>query len=83
MLYVVWELKTTFISREALESMGYIVRCFPQVPSTAGYNQVAAISDVEEFDLIQNCVPPSSRGRANSTMWLSSNSNIQQQKIST
>ena len=48
LLYIVKELKGTFISREALEDLGVISEYFPQVPPAFGKAEVAEVSAMEQ-----------------------------------
>ena len=48
LLYIVKELKGTFISHEALEDLGVISEYFPQVPPAYGKAEVAEVSAMEQ-----------------------------------
>ena len=47
LLYIVRELKGTFISRDALEDLGVISKYFPEAPPANGKAEVAGISAME------------------------------------
>ena len=48
LLYIVKELKGTFISREALEDLGVISGYFPQVPPVFGKAEVAEVAAMKQ-----------------------------------
>ena len=47
LLYIVKELKRTFISRDALQDLGVVSEYFPQVPPVLGRTEVAEVSAME------------------------------------
>ena len=50
LLYIVKELKGTFISRDALQDLGVVSEYFPQVPPAFGKAEVAEVSAMEHED---------------------------------
>ena len=56
LLYIVKELKGTFISREALQDLGVVSEYFPQAPPAFGKAEVAKVSAMEqEAEVAKDC----------------------------
>ena len=48
LVYIVQELKGTFISRDALEDLGLICGYFPQIPPVFGKAEVAELAAMKQ-----------------------------------
>ena len=56
LLYIVKELKGTFISRDALQDLGVVSEYFPQVPPALEKAEVAEVSAMEhEAGVVKDC----------------------------
>ena len=56
LLYIVKELKGTFISQDALQDLGVVSEYFPQVPLAFGKAEVAEVSAMEQMaEVAEDC----------------------------
>ena len=61
-MYIVKELKGTYISREALEDLGVISKYFPNVPPRVGKDEVAEVVAIKQKKGVVSKNPMKKRG---------------------